>query len=159
MENNYYIVEIKGAENKSIYAKDILERLPEWFGNEQARNDYVKKVKTFPCWAAFNKNNQCNGFFCVKLHYEHTGEIPVCGILSEYQRNGIGKALYNLIELYLLQSGCKYVIVKTLSDIVNFEPYEKTRRFYKSVVFEPLITLTEMWDEENPCLIMIKMLA
>lgn len=37
--------------------------------------------------------------------------------------------------------------------------YEKTRTFYKSVGFEPLITLTEMWDEEIPCLIMLKVLA
>lgn len=28
-----------------------------------------------------------------------------------------------------------------------------------SVGFEPLITLTEMWDEETPCLIMVKSLA
>lgn len=42
---------------------------------------------------------------------------------------------------------------------VAYEPYEQTRKFYESIGFEPLITLTEMWDEENPCLIMIKMLA
>lgn len=38
--------------------------------------------------------------------------------------------------------------------------FEKRKRgFYKSVGFKPLITLTEMWDEENPCLIMVKSLA
>ena len=31
--------------------------------------------------------------------------------------------------------------------------------YNESVGFEPLITLTEMWDEDNPCLIMIKPLA
>jgi hypothetical protein len=34
--------------------------------------------------------------------------------------------------------------------------YEKTRKFYKKMGFEELITLMEMWDENNPCLIMIK---
>jgi predicted lactoylglutathione lyase len=34
--------------------------------------------------------------------------------------------------------------------------YEKTRNFYKKMGFEELVTLTEMWDENNPCLIMIK---
>ena len=50
------------------------------------------------------------------------------------------------------------MMVKTLSDIVDFEPYAQTRAFYESMGFQPLITLTEMWDEENPCLIMIKAL-
>ena len=82
----------------------------------------------------------------------------MCGVLPKYQRNGIGKALYNEIEMYFIQSGCKYVIVKTLSDVVNFKPYAQTREFYKSEGFESLITLTEMWDEKNPCLIMLKSL-
>ena len=49
-------------------------------------------------------------------------------------------------------------MVKTLSDIVDFRPYELTRKFYTAIGFQPLVTLTEMWDEQNPCLIMIKSL-
>lgn len=158
MENNFCIVDVKDEKRKSTYTKEILESLLDWFANEQARDDYVKEVSKYPYWVALNKDNQCIGFFSVKVHYKHTGDVFICGILPEYQHNGIGKALYNAAELYFRQIGCKYVIVKTLSDIVNFEPYEQTRRFYKSVGFESLITLTEMWDEENPCLIMIKML-
>lgn len=61
-------------------------------------------------------------------------------------------------EEYFRNNNCKYVIVKTLSDIAEYEPYERTRKFYKNVGFEELTTLTEMWDSENPCLIMIKVL-
>ncbi len=60
------------------------------------------------------------------------------------------------VEDYFKQSGCKYIIVKTLSETANYEPYERTRQFYLKVGFEQLITLTEIWDAENPCLIMIK---
>jgi hypothetical protein len=67
--------------------------------------------------------------------------------------------LYNAAEAYFRQIGCTYVIVKTLSDTAQYEPYERTRRFYLSVGFEELLTLTEMWSEENPCLIMIKKLS
>lgn len=49
-------------------------------------------------------------------------------------------------------------MVETLSEKAEYAPYEKTRLFYEGVGFEPLITLTDMWDEENPCLIMIKTL-
>ena len=80
-------------------------------------------------------------------------------MLPEYQRNGIGKKLYQKAENRFIQRCCKYVIVKTLSDIVDFKPYEQTRKFYKNIGFEPLITLTEMWDNHNPCLIMIKSLS
>ena len=154
--NEATIVEIKDSHIKSIYTREILERLPEWFGNKQSLDDYVVMVKDLPYWVALNKENKCVGFFSVKTHYGHTGEIFVCGILPEYQHSGIGKALYDTTEDYLIKNGCKYVIVKTLSDVINYKPYAMTRDFYKKVGFEPLVTLTEMWDDENPCLIMLK---
>ena len=71
----------------------------------------------------------------------------------------MGRALYQAAEEYFIQQGCAYAMVKTLSEQADFEPYEKTRAFYRGIGFEPLVTLTEMWDEENPCLIMLKPLA
>lgn len=156
--NNNSIIEVIDGLEKSIYTKEVLEKLPEWFGNKQALDDYVLKVAECPYWAALNEENKCIGFLALKKHYGHTGDIFVCGVLPEYQRSGIGKALYNAAEAYLVQTGCKFVMVKTLSDTVGYEPYTRTREFYKSVGFEPLVTLTEMWDDENPCLIMLKIL-
>ena len=152
------IVEIKDNDTKSVYTREVLKKLPEWFGNEQALDEYADTVKELPYWAALNKENRYIGFLSVKIHYGHTGDIYVCGVIPGYQRRGIGKSLYNSAEAYLIQNGCKYIIVKTLSDMVNYKPYAMTREFYKKVGFEPLVTLTEMWDDENPCLIMIKSL-
>jgi hypothetical protein len=64
--------------------------------------------------------------------------------------------LYKEAEKYFIRNKCKYVIVKTISEIDEDKNYEKTRRFYKKMGFEELVTLTEIWDENNPCLIMIK---
>lgn len=158
MENNYEIIEIENADKKSVYTQEVLEKLPQWFGNKQGLDEYVKEVRMFPYWAALSKENECIGFFSAKIHYGHTGDIFVCGVLPEHQREGIGKSIYHVVEEYLYKNNCKYVMVKTLSDTVEYEPYERTRKFYESIGFEPLITLTEMWDEENPCLIMIKKL-
>lgn len=158
MIDNIQIIEIQDYSKKSSYTKEVLEKLPEWFGNKQSLDEYVENVKQFPYYAALNIAGECIGFFSVKTHYQHTGDIFVCGVLPEYQHIGIGKALYHVAENYFVQKGCKYVIVKTLSDTVDFEPYAQTRKFYQSVGFESLITLTEMWDEENPCLIMFKSL-
>lgn len=157
--NNMSIIEVNDGIKKSIYTKTVLEKLPEWFGNKQALDEYVEKVAVLPYWAAFDEENHCIGFFAFKTYYEHTGDIFVCGVLPEYHRNGIGKALYYTAEAYFIQKGFKYVIVKTLSDVVSYEPYARTREFYKSIGFEPLLTLTEIWDEKNPCLIMLKILG
>lgn len=159
MIDNIQVIEIQDYSKKSSCTKAVLEKLPEWFGDKQALDEYAEKVKQFPYYAALNTAGECIGFFSVKIHYQHTGDIFVCGVLPEYQHVGIGKALYHAAENYFVQKGCKYVIVKTLSDTVDFEPYARTRKFYRSVGFEPLITLTEMWDEENPCLIMFKSLV
>lgn len=158
MTGDIRIIEIQEDDEKSSCTRDILEKLPEWFGNKQVRDEYAEEVRGLPYYAAVNSENKCIGFFSIKIHYQHTGDIFVCGVLPEYQHNGVGRALYQVVESRLIQRGCKYVIVKTLSDAVDFEPYARTREFYKSVGFESLITLTEMWDEENPCLIMLKSL-
>ncbi len=159
MIKDIHIIEIQSRDKKSSYAKEILEMLPKWFGNKQALDEYVEKVKNLPFFAAFNDADQCIGFFSVKIHYQHTGDIFVCGVHPDYHHCGVGKALYHAAENYFILKGCKYVIVKTLSDTVDFEPYAQTRKFYKSIGFESLITLTEMWDAENPCLIMFKSLV
>ena len=156
MKKDFEIREITDSGKKSAYTRAILESLPDWFGKKESLEEYVEQVREFPYWAAFDAEGKCLGFFSAKMHYGHTGDIFVCGVLPEYHHMGIGKALYHTTERFFIKEGCKYVIVETLSDKADYEPYARTRRFYESVGFEPLITLTEMWDENNPCLIMIK---
>ena len=50
------------------------------------------------------------------------------------------------------------MVVKTISDTNPDENHVKTRAFYKKIGFKELVTLMEMWDENNPCLIMKKYL-
>jgi hypothetical protein len=54
-------------------------------------------------------------------------------------------------ETFFIKKNYKYVIVKTISEIDTDKSYEK-------IGFEGLITLTEMWVKNNPCLITIKKL-
>lgn len=158
MLKNYHISEISDQDEKSALARMVLETLPDWFGNQEALEDYVKGVRELPFWAALDKEGNCLGFFCVRIHYGHTGDIYVCGVRPECHRMGVGRALYEEVERFFLEKGCKYAMVESLSEKAEYAPYEKTRLFYEGVGFESLITLTEMWDEENPCLIMIKTL-
>ncbi len=153
---NHVIVEITGGEKKSTCADTILRALPDWFGVEEAVNDYVEDVADLPVWVAMDHGGNCLGFVAVKIHHGHTGDIYVLGVLPEHHGQGIGKKLVETAYEYFSEQGCKYVIVKTLSDVAESEEYDKTRQFYLRVGFEPLITLTEMWEEDSPCLLMIK---
>lgn len=159
MGKEYRILEIQDQEKKSTWAREVLESLPDWFGNREALEEYVEGVRSLPFWAALDGEGKCLGFFSMRFHYGHTGDIYVCGVRPEFHRMGIGKSLFCQVERCLLERGCKYAMVETLSDLTDYAPYEKTRHFYESIGFEPLITLTEMWDKNNPCLIMIKVLA
>lgn len=146
----YKIFETKDNGQKRDYANLILRMLPKWFGNEKAIQDYVNTVHEYPFWAAFDNDN-CIGFFSCKIHYKRTGDIYVCGVDPNYHGKGIGTLLYNELEKYCVEKNCEYIIVKTLSDIAQYEPYLKTIEFYKKMGFRELLTLTEMWDAENPC--------
>lgn len=159
LSKEYHISEIHNQEEKSDFARAVLESLPDWFGNQASLEAYVKGVRDLPFWAAVDGNGNCMGFFSARIHYGHTGDIYVCGVRPECHRMGVGRALYDQTERFFLQKGCKYAMVETLSEKADYAPYEKTRLFYEGVGFEPLITLTEMWDADNPCLIMIKSLS
>lgn len=153
---NIRFTEINEPKQKSDFTLNILNKLPQWFSDKKAVKEYAEKVRELPFWAALNEQNICTGFLAAKTHYGHTAEIYVCGVALEYQHKGIGKQLYYLTEKHFKEMGFKHIIVKTLSDKADSKEYAETRKFYTKVGFEPLITLTEMWDEKNPCLIMIK---
>lgn len=111
MDNDYQIFKIEDLDKKSSFTRNVLEKLPEWFGNKQALDEYVEDVREILYWAALSNDNECIGFFSIKIHYGHTGDIFVCGVLPEYQHQGVGQSLYYTVEEYLVQHNCRYVIV------------------------------------------------
>lgn len=68
----------------------------------------------------------------------------------------MGKKLILKAEQYLRDKNYRFLMVKTLSESEDYEPCRRTREFYKSVGFYPLFETNKIWDEENPCLIMVK---
>ncbi|MCL1997188.1 MAG: GNAT family N-acetyltransferase [Turicibacter sp.] len=160
---NIKISEIKKDEQKAAYTEQILRMLPDWFGIEESLQEYVKTVHNLPFWAAFveadegeNVGDICVGFFTLKIHYGRTGDIYCCGVNPNYHGKGIGTLLFAELEKFCVAENCEYIIVKTLSEIVQNPHYLQTKKFYQKLGFVELLTLTEMWDERNPCLIMIK---
>ena len=103
MNSEFSIIEINDSEKKYHYTKEILEKLPDWFGNEQSNEEYAEGSRECPYWAAFDNEQNCIGFFALKVHYSYTGDIYVCGVLPEYHNKGIGKAIYKEVEQFLVE--------------------------------------------------------
>jgi GNAT superfamily N-acetyltransferase len=146
---------VRDADERSAVCRAILSQLPEWFGNPTAIDGYVADVKDYYVVASYAED-QPIGFCAVELHNERTAEVAVMGVLHPYHRHGIGRSLFEKAEAYAVSSGRKYLTVKTLDKASDYEPYARTRRFYRSMGFDALQTIKGFWDEENPCLIMIK---
>lgn len=144
-------------ENKGIVCNDILRSLPDWFGIEQSIQDYVKHVEDLPTFAAW-LDGKIVGFLALKTHFSCTAEIYVMGVKKEFQNRGIGKALLKKAEEYLCQKSYKFLTVKTVSSSFEDVNYANTRSFYDAVGFYPLEEFKKFWDENNPCLFMVKVL-
>ena len=148
---------INNANEKSAICNDILRQLPSWFGIEESIVDYVNQVQSMPFFCAYDDNTPV-GFVAVKVHNPYTAEICVMGILEEYHRQGIGKALIKASEQYCLENNFEFLTVKTLDESHSSKSYAKTRLFYISMGFRPLEVFPLLWDKSNPCLFMAKWL-
>ncbi len=152
---SFNYTEIVDKQERSSICNNILTKLPNWFGNPVALADYVEKVSEMPFYACI-EDDKAVGFVAIKTHNSYTAEVCVMGVLSEYHRNGIGANLIDLCVEYCKRHNHRYLTVKTLADLNPDEGYAKTRSFYLSQGFCPLEVFTEIWDEQNPCLFMVR---
>jgi len=135
----------------------ILRALPDWFGIESALQNYVREIDGLPTWLA-RVEDEVAGFVTLKYHSAYAAEVYVMGVTSQYQRQGLGRALVREAEAALVGEGVEYLQVKTLSPSNPDPAYARTRAFYQAMGFRPLEEFKQLWDENNPCLMMIKYL-
>lgn len=143
--------------NTSASCIPILRSLSEWFGIEESILQYSSEIEHLPTFLAKNPGNVI-GFLSIKQHNPYSAEILVMGIRAEVQRQGIGRALFNAAKDWLRHQGIEYLQVKTLGPSNPDSNYTKTRDFYEAMGFRPLEELPQIWDEHNPCLILVKKL-
>jgi len=149
------IKQVECPDEKSAVTLAIMHSLPAWFSPPE---DIARKAvlyRDFPFFAAYD-GDQAIGFLALKIHNPYTGDIHSIGVLEAYHRHGIGAKLLVMAEDYLQSHGHRYLTVKTLDSSANYEPYERARQFYFKQGFVPLEVFTHHWDEENPCLFMVK---
>ncbi len=62
--------------------------------------------------------------------------IAWMGVREEVHRKGIGRKLLGEVVRICRERGVERVFVSTLGDSVEYEPYERTRAFYRGVGFK-----------------------
>jgi predicted acetyltransferase/N-acetylglutamate synthase-like GNAT family acetyltransferase len=73
--------------------------------------------------------------FLTYFTYEAIGRIGWMGVRRDRHRRGIGRRLVEAFECRMRDLGVEKVEVYTLGDGVEYEPYERTRAFYRSIGF------------------------
>jgi ribosomal protein S18 acetylase RimI-like enzyme len=140
---------------QSAACAPILRSLPDWFGIETEVMRYEAAINELPTFLA-KSGKQMPGFLSLKQHNPYSAEIFVMGVLSTFHHRGIGRALLEKAEQYAKSRQIEYLQVKTLGPSNNDANYAQTRAFYAAMRFRPLEEFTQIWDENNPCLVMIK---
>lgn len=147
------IKQIFESPQKIVIVSDILNKLPNWFGIPKAIDEYIAKSGDMIFFAAFIESKAV-GFLSIKRNSQYTAEIYVMGVLPEYHRKGIGRALVTCAFKWCQENNYEFLLVKTLSETHPDPYYAITRKFYEFMGFKPLKYL-DIWGKDNPCLIMI----
>ncbi len=147
------IREIATAGEKQCIARFILESLPDWFGIPEAREEYIGKSASRPFFAAFD-GERAIGFLCLAETGKDTAELCVMGVLKEYHRHGVGKALFTTAKRRAKELGYSFLQVKTVQ-MGKYPEYDATNRFYLALGFCEFEVFPTLWDEWNPCQIYV----
>jgi len=142
---------------KADLCEPVLRSLPEWFGIEEANAHYLDAIDRLPTFIAGN-GEHVMGFLTIYEHFPKSAEVFVTGVLPQFHRRGLGRALLRAAETYLRKTGVEYLQVKTLSESHADEGYAQTRAFYLAMGFQPLEEIKTLWNEDNPALLLIKKL-
>lgn len=152
------IVRIEEKDRKERISKAILAELQDWFGIPESTAEYVKNSRELPFWAAVGEQEagagREAGFLVLKETSPDTAEIYVMGVLPKHHRSGIGRQLAAAGIAYAGEQGYSFLQVKTVQE-GHYEEYDRTNRFYKSIGFKELECFPTLWDEWNPCQVLV----
>ncbi len=149
-------IEIRTSGSGAL-CRQLLNELPDWFGIEEAVDEYVAKAERATAVVAITDGREV-GLLTLLKHTAFAAEIDVMAVQPDYHRRGVGRAMVDRAERLLVLDGVEYLQVKTLADTVEYEPYVGTRAFYAACGFRPLQVFPDLWDPNNPALQFVKRL-
>ena len=123
------VIEITDDLEKMKLTRYILEALPEWFGIPEAREEYIRDSAGKSFFCAYHEDEPVY----LKQTGKDTVELAVMGVLKEYHRNGIGKALFETAKKVACEKGYSFIQVKTIQ-MGKYEDYDKTNETIPQIV-------------------------
>lgn len=151
------IEQIKDADIKRRISRRILEALHDWFEVDEGREKYISDCAEWLFFSAKERGNY-TGFLCLKETGRDTVELAVMGVLKEYHRKGVGRALFEEAKNTAIKAGYSFMQVKTVKMGV-YADYDITNQFYQSLGFKEFEVMNELWGEDNPCQIYVMYLG
>lgn len=133
----------------------IARGLPDWFGLESGLLQMRADLQSDSGLIAM-AGGTVLGFLTLRLHYPETWEITWLAVERVRRGEGIGRRLIEAAIAGCRAAGATFLLVKTLADTDPSPEYAETRAFYRAMGFTPLIILPDVWDPENPCLLMAR---
>ncbi|MEZ6191151.1 MAG: GNAT family N-acetyltransferase [Phycisphaerales bacterium] len=121
----------------------ITSDLREWFTPTGLAN--LAKDLKFQVGVAAMRGERLVGFLCYYSE-QGVGHIGWLAVNPGLHRQGIGRALVQHVIERLQHAGISEVRVETLGDAVAYEPYARTRAFYRALGFVDYQRITQ----DNP---------
>lgn len=149
MNMNPTLKKLTDETEKRRIARLVLEALPEWFGIPEAREGYIENGADKPFIAAFDGEKPI-GFLYLAETGSATVELHCMGVLAEYHRMGVGRALVEQSIHIAVEAGYAFMQVKTVQSGF-YDEYDRTNDFYKACGFLEFEVFPELWGEANPC--------
>lgn len=148
------IVQIISEDQKESITRSILDQLPDWFGIQEAIDEYATDSRHYPFWVAVEEDKTV-GFISLKETSPFTCEIYVIGVLPNYHGKKIGTQLFDAFNAYAKEKNYSFIQVKTVKQGI-YPYYDKTNHFYQHLGFKELEAFPKLWDEKNICQIYIR---
>ena len=149
------IIKIENKDEKAKIVEEVLTDLPQWFGLPESTKEYINDSKELDLWAT-KENDKIIGFITLTESSPDCADVHCMGVKKIYHNKGIGTLLFNELKKFA-STKYDYIQVKTV-DEGHYKEYDQTIAFYKKQGFKKLEVFPTLWDEWNPCLIMIQKL-
>lgn len=147
------ITKVMDSNQRANIVKEVLLDLPEWFGLPESTQAYIDEARELTMFVA-KVDSEIAGFITLGETSVDCAELHAIGVKKYHQRQGIGQLLYNAFEQEAALN-FKLIQVKTV-DEGRYKEYDQKIAFYEKMGFMKVEVLPTLWDEWNPCLILMK---
>lgn len=133
----------------------ILSELPRWFGIPESNRAYIEALSHLPA-AVAEHDGRVVGFVSLRSHNSRSAEIDAMAVTPELHHRGVGRSLVGWVLEWCQTKGVVWLHVKTRGPSTPDPYYERTRKFYQAVGFDPLFESMNLWGSQDAALVLVR---